>query len=263
MPWSGLRTRAVSNKGSPYPVWRYTADAGLEGDRRVATAARARLSCSNLRQRHALLSLVLPAAVLVGGLADFVGFDEDDLGHALVGVDLGRQRRGVGELQRDVPLPFGLEWRDVDDDPAAGVGRFPQADGEHVPRDAEVLDRPRQGEGVGRDDAGVGFDVDEGLVVEILGVDDGRVEVGEELEFVRAADVVTIARGAVGDDALAVHLFHLARLERLDHAVLGRHTADPPVRLDAHRRAAPQVFLDTTMFGNFEVMSLADSAIFT
>src|SRR5258708_16637705 len=92
-----------------------------------------RLAGLNLRQRHALLSLVLPAAVLVGGLADFVGFDEDDLGHALVGVDLGRQRRGVGELQRDVPLPFALEWRDVVSYPPAAVGRCPRAHGDDRP----------------------------------------------------------------------------------------------------------------------------------
>src|SRR5882762_7348952 len=85
-----------------------------------------RLTGLDLGQRHAPLSLVLPAAVFVGGLADFVRFDEDDLGHALVGIDLGRERRGVGELQRDVPLPFGLKRRDVDDDPAAGVSRLPQ-----------------------------------------------------------------------------------------------------------------------------------------
>jgi len=48
-------------------------------------------------------------------------------------------------------------------------------------RGCEVSDGSRQGEGVGRDDAGVAFDVHEGLVVEILGVDDGRVEIGESL----------------------------------------------------------------------------------
>ena len=37
------------------------------------------------------------------------GFQEDHLRHAFVGVDLGGQRRGVGELQRDVALPLGLE----------------------------------------------------------------------------------------------------------------------------------------------------------
>src|SRR2546426_12188798 len=116
-------------------------------------------------------------------------------------------------------------------------------------RSAEVLDGPRQGEGVGRDDAGVAFDVHEGLVVEILGVDDGRVEIGEQLEFIRAADVVAVARRAVGNDAMTVDLFHLPWLERLDHAALGRHSADPLVRLDAHRRGGPQVFVESTSFG--------------
>src|SRR6266705_2674439 len=253
------RPRTSRRLASPSPTTTY----GRPGKSETQQGVGSRLTSSDLGQCYALLSLVLPAAVLVGGLANLVGLDEDDLGHALVGVDLGGQRRGVGELQRDVPLPLGLKRRDVDDDPAASVGRFPQADGEHAPGDAEVLDGSRQGEGVGRDDAGVAFDVHEGLVVEILRVDDGRVEIREQLEFIRATDVVTVARGAVGNDALTLDLFHLPWLERLDHAALGRHSADPLVRLDAHRRRAPQVFLDTTMFGNFEVMSLADSAILT
>src|SRR5882762_10884055 len=82
-------------------------------------------------------------------------------------------------------------------------------------------------------------------------------------EFIRATDVVPVARGAVGNDALTLDLLHLPRLERLDHAALDRHSADPLVRLDAHGRRVSQVSLDTTMFGNFEVMSLADSAILT
>ena len=48
---------------------------------------------------------------------------------------------------------------------------------------------------------------------------------------------------------------HLARLERLDHAVLARHAPDPLVRLD-------HVFW-MTMLGNLLVMSFAFSAILT
>jgi len=55
--------------------------------------------------------------------------------------------------------------------------------------------------------------------VEVLRVDDGRVDVGEDLELGRTAHVVTVARRAVGDDALAVHLAHLAGLEGFDHAL--------------------------------------------
>ena len=36
-----------------------------------------------------------------------------------------------------------------------------------------------------------------------------RVDVGEDLEFVRAADVVAVARGAVGHDPAAVDLLDL------------------------------------------------------
>jgi hypothetical protein len=60
------------------------------------------------------------------------------------------------------------------------------------------------------------------------------VDVGEDLELGRAADVVAVAAGAVADDLAAVHLAHLAGLEGLDHAVLLRHAADPLVALDAH-----------------------------
>ena len=74
-------------------------------------------------QRDAPLALVLAAAVLVRGLADLVRLEEDHLRDALVGVDLGRQRRGVRELERHVALPLRLERRHVDDDAAARIGR--------------------------------------------------------------------------------------------------------------------------------------------
>src|SRR3970282_1187875 len=43
-------------------------------------------------------------------------------------------------------LLIGLEGRHLDDDPAAGVGRLPDAHREHGPRDSEVLDGAGQGE---------------------------------------------------------------------------------------------------------------------
>jgi hypothetical protein len=115
--------------------------------------AQAYARSSGLRQRDAALTLVLAAAVLVGRLADFVALEEQHLGAALASVDLGGQWRGVAELQRHVAFPLGLERRHVDDDAAARIGALAQADGEHVARDAEVLDRARQREAVGRDDA--------------------------------------------------------------------------------------------------------------
>src|SRR3990170_7422588 len=52
------------------------------------------------RKDDPLLALVLPLPVRVGRLAGLVGLEEEDLGDPLGGVDLGRQRRGVADLER-------------------------------------------------------------------------------------------------------------------------------------------------------------------
>src|SRR5689334_19664327 len=89
---------------------------------------------SELRQRERLLRLVLPLLVGIRGLAHLVALEEEHLGDPLVGVDLGGERRRVRDLERHNPLPLGLEGSDVHDDPAAGVGRLPDADGEDAAR---------------------------------------------------------------------------------------------------------------------------------
>ena len=93
-----------------------------------------------------------PFAVGVADLADLVGLEEEDLAEAFVGIDARGQRRGVGDFEGDEAFPLGLERGDVDDDAAAGVGGFADADGEDVAGDFEVLDGAGEGEGVGRDD---------------------------------------------------------------------------------------------------------------
>src|SRR5437667_6481303 len=103
-------------------------------------------------------------------------------------------------------LPFRLEGRDVDDDAAARVGRLAKADGEHVSRDAEVLHGTGQRKRVRRDDAHIAPVVDEVSLVERLGIDDGRVDIGEDLELGRAADVVAVAGSAVGHHAAPADL---------------------------------------------------------
>jgi hypothetical protein len=100
--------------------------------------------------------------------------------------------------------------------------------------DAEVFDRARQREAVGRDDAVVAVHVDEALLVEVLRVDHRAVDVGEDLEFRRATDVVAVARGAVADDLVAGSFADLPGLEGLDHAGLLGHAPDPFVALDRH-----------------------------
>ncbi len=139
------------------------------------------------------MALIFAAAIFVGGFADFVGFKEENLGDAFVGIYLGGERGGVGELKGDVAFPLGLEGRDVDDDAAAGVGAFSETNGEDVAGYAEVFDRAREGEAVGWDDDVIVFDVKEVFGVEVFGIDDGAVDVGEEFEFVGAANVIAVA----------------------------------------------------------------------
>src|SRR3984957_5544893 len=64
------------------------------------------------------MTLILASALPVRGLADLVGFEEQHLRHAFVGVDFRRQRRGVGKLQSDVPFPLRFQRRYIDYYPA-------------------------------------------------------------------------------------------------------------------------------------------------
>src|SRR4029077_10401228 len=87
---------------------------------------------SDLRQGDAALALVFAGLVAVGDFAGLVALQEQELRGAFVGVDLGRQRRGVGEFQGDVTLPLRLERRHVHDDAAACVGRLAGPDNHTV-----------------------------------------------------------------------------------------------------------------------------------
>ena len=111
---------------------------------------------------------------------------------------------------------------------AARVGAFPQANDEHAARDSKVLDGASERERVRWDDADIGAHIDEALRIERLRVHNRRVDVREDLEFVRAADVVAVARGSVGDDLLAIDRTNLIGRKRLDHAA-GSHPSNPVV----------------------------------
>ena len=52
-------------------------------------------------------------------------------------------------------------------------------------------------------------------------INNGGIDVGEQLEFVRAADVVTVAGSTVGNNLVAVLLLDLPRLERQQAIHLG------------------------------------------
>src|SRR6266436_3291382 len=101
-------------------------------------------------------------------------------------------------------LPFRLERRHVHDDAAARVGRLADANHQHVTWNAEILDRAREREGIGWDDANIGIAVDEAVLVEILWIDYRRVDVGEDLEIGADAGVVAVGRQPIRNDALAL-----------------------------------------------------------
>src|SRR5690606_41261391 len=95
---------------------------------------------------------------------------------------------------------------------------------------AQVLDRPRQHEAVGRDDARLALVLDEAAGVEGLGVDDRVEGVDEDPPLGRGAQVVAEAGEPVADHALADQ----AVLERLDHPLLEGLLPYPAVGPDAH-----------------------------
>ena len=180
----------------------------------------------SFRQRYAGLTLVFAPSVFVTRGANFVRFEEQHLRAALARVDFGGQWRGVAEFQRHKALPLWLKRRHVDDDAAPRVGAFPEANGEQIARNAEILQRPCQCKAVRWNDAAVTFKIDKAFFVEVFRVDNGAVDVGKHLELRRTANVVAIAAGAVADDLLPVLLPHLPRLKRLNHAVLLCEFAD-------------------------------------
>ncbi len=67
-------------------------------------------------------------------------------------------------------------------------------------------------------------------MVEVFGIDDGGVDVGEDLELVRHANVVAVGGHAVGDHAIPDLVFH----ERLDHPLFARHLHNPVIWFQSH-----------------------------
>src|SRR5205807_8744773 len=102
------------------------------------------VEASDLGKLHSLLTLVFPFLVLVGDRRLFVAAKEENLGDPFVRVDLRGKGSGVRDFECDVPLPLGLEGRDVGDDAAARVRRLADRHGEYIARNAEVFDGARQ-----------------------------------------------------------------------------------------------------------------------
>src|SRR6516162_7830485 len=170
-------------------------------NRQLTRTSRAAVAAVNEGQGQPLLVLVLAALVAVTRTADGLGLEEQNLGDPLAGIDLGRQRGCIGDLDCDLSAPLRLEGRNVHNYAATCICGFTDAHTKNVARDLQVLDRLGQGEAVGRDQAVVGVDIDERVLVEVLRIDDGAADVGEDLEVPADAYVVAVAGHAVGDDA--------------------------------------------------------------
>src|SRR6185312_5778777 len=110
---------------------------------------------SELRQHNSLLTLVLALAISVAHFADFISGEEENLAEAFVGVDFGRQRRGVRNLEGNEAFPLRLKRGDVHDNAATGVRGFSDADSQDLARNLEVFDGTGQGERVGWDDCAI------------------------------------------------------------------------------------------------------------
>src|SRR5262245_16773872 len=67
-----------------------------------------RLTSDDERQSKPLLILILAFLVRVAFLANLVRFEEQNLRDPFVGIHLGRQRRGVADLDRDLAAPLRL-----------------------------------------------------------------------------------------------------------------------------------------------------------
>src|SRR5215472_15238004 len=98
------------------------------------------------RENDTALRLILALLVFVARFAILFGLEEDDLAESLIGIDFRGKRRGIADFERDETFPFGLKRRHVDDDSAARVSGFSDANRQHVARDAEILDGAGQRE---------------------------------------------------------------------------------------------------------------------
>src|SRR5579872_6387264 len=196
---------------------------------------------SKLREGDTALAHIFPGAIGVGNLAGRIAFEEQELADPFSGIDAGGQGRGVGDLDRDMPLPLRLERRHIDDDAAARIGGFAEADHENITGDAEIFDGGGERETVAGDDAYVRFAIDEALCREGFGVDDDAFDIGEDLEVPVDPRVIAIGGKPIGDDPLAGLLFD----KGLDHAAGLGGLPDPAIGHDRHGAASPsRVVLD-------------------
>src|SRR6266550_2751009 len=142
----------------------------------AASAASVRLwtsDCLKPGQRNPFLGLILSLLILVTDLAliPFICGEEQHLRYPLIRVDFRRQRCGIRDFQRYKALPFRLKWRDIDDNSTSCICAFADANRQTVAWDAEVLHRAGQRERIGRHDAHIAREFDEGFRIEPFRID--------------------------------------------------------------------------------------------
>jgi hypothetical protein len=125
---------------------------------------------SKLRQRYPALPHIFARAVGIARFARLIAFKKKELARALIGVNLGRQRCGVGKFKRHMPLPTRLERRDVDDNPAARIGGFAKTDDKYITGNTEIFNRPGQSKAVWRDDAHISFAINKAVGIKLFGI---------------------------------------------------------------------------------------------
>lgn len=136
-------------------------------------------------------------------------------------------------------FPFRFKRGDVDDNAATGIGALAQADCEYVTRDTEVLDSACQCERIWWNDAHITLNIDEAIFIEVLWINDCRVDVGKHLELIGASHIVAVAAGAVTDDLfgyvkITLRLVaNLSGVKSFEH----RHPMRPEVFNTRQRRA--------------------------
>jgi hypothetical protein len=133
------------------------------------------------------LFLIFAIAISVGNFTCFDGTKKQHLRQPFVCVNPCRKRRGIGNFQSNVALPFRLKRRHVDNNTAAGISAFAKANGKNVAWDTEILNTTRQRERVWRHDANVRLYIHERFRVEILGINDRIENIRENLEFISYA----------------------------------------------------------------------------
>src|SRR6056300_1939520 len=125
-------------------------------------------------------------------------------------------------------FPLRLQGRDVNNDATASIGRLAEANREYRSRNAKIFHRPCQSKGVRWDNTNIALHIDKTVGIKVLWIYDRRVSIGEDFEFVGAANIVAIGRSTVGYQLATFCIIpHLTRLKRLNHALVLGHTSDP------------------------------------